>query len=300
MVQTPDLATEVTLQPLRRFPLDAAILFSDILVIPEAMGQPYHFRESGGIGMEYELDSADRINGLTTDEIPEKLVYVADAIQQIKSELNGEKALIGFSGSPWTLATYMVEGGSSKNYAKVKNLFYSDPKLFDRLLSRITDAVIEYLRMQIEAGVDVVQVFDSWGGILTADTFWDASARYMEKIVRSVQKKVPVIVYSKGSHHWHRELRATGADVLGLDWTYPLHQFHENLEGTVAVQGNLDPALLNTNPVIVQSEANKILDNMQGRDGFIFNLGHGIFPDAKIECMSALVETVVNYPSATQ
>lgn len=296
MVQTPDLATEVTLQPVRRYSLDAAILFSDILVIPEAMGQPYHFRKGGGIGMEFALDSKDRIDKLSATGIAEKLIYVTNAIRQIKADLNGEKALIGFAGSPWTLATYMVEGGSSKNYVKVKDLFYSNRDNFDLLLTKITDAVIEYFAMQIAAGVDIIQIFDSWGGILTSNTFWDASAKYMARIVESVDKRVPVIVYSKGSHNWQKDLLKTGADVLGLDWTYPIHRFYDDFKGTIAVQGNMDPTLLNTTPEIVSKEAFRILDSMAERNGFIFNLGHGILPEAKLECMEALVDTVVNYP----
>ncbi len=295
MVQTPELAAQVTLQPLQRFNLDAAILFSDILVIPEAMGQAYAFRDTGGIEMEFKADSKYRIDSLNGDGIPEKLKYVADAISLVKTELNGEKALIGFGGSPWTLATYMVEGGSSKNYAGIKTLFYTDRPLFDSLLSRITSAVINYFEMQINAGVDVIQIFDSWGGVLNADTFWQASGKYMKRIVESVKGRIPVIVFSKGAHNWITDLQNTGANVLGLDWTYPIDRFYDDLGGTTAVQGNLDPVLLNTTPEVVRQEANHLLRKMSSRPGHIFNLGHGILPDAKIECMEALVETVTNF-----
>ncbi len=167
MVRSPDLATEVTLQPMKRFPLDAAIIFSDILVIPEAMGQPFNFRETGGISMGFSIDSEERVTWLNTSDIAEKLKYVTDALRQTRSELGEEKALIGFGGSPWTLASYMVEGGSSKNYALIKKMFYAQPALFDSLLSKITEAVITYFKAQIDAGVDAIQIFDSWAGVLS-------------------------------------------------------------------------------------------------------------------------------------
>lgn len=295
MVQTPELATEVTLQPLRRFQLDAAILFSDILVIPEAMGQPYRFRDGGGIEMVYELDSREKVERLTTNLVTDKLQYVAKTIQLLRKELKQEKALIGFGGSPWTLATYMVEGGSSKDFAKIKTLFYTDYDLFNHLLGKITDALITYFEMQIEAGVDVIQIFDSWAGILTPETYWQASGQYMRRIIRKISDRIPVIVFAKGAHHWKDALVKTEAFVLGLDWTYPIAQFYDDFKGRVAVQGNLDPVLLNTTPAVVTQETQHLLKSMIGRPGHVFNLGHGILPQAKIECMEALVDTIIHF-----
>lgn len=295
MVQTPELATEVTLQPLRRFQLDAAILFSDILVIPEAMGQPYRFRDGGGIEMAYKLDSGEKVERLTTNSVTDKLQYVANAIQLLRKELKQEKALIGFGGSPWTLATYMVEGGSSKDFTRIKTLFYTDYDLFNHLLEKITNAIIAYFEMQIEAGVDVIQIFDSWAGILTPDTYWQASGQYMQRIIQKIGDRIPVIVFAKGAHHWKNELVKTEASVLGLDWTYPIARFYDDLQGRVAVQGNLDPVLLNTTPAVVIQETQRLLKSMIGRPGHVFNLGHGILPQAQIECMAALVDTVIHF-----
>lgn len=296
MVQTPELAMEVTLQPMRRFSLDAAILFSDILVIPEAMGQPYSFRDQGGIEMNYALNSHSQIASLRTDRVEEKLQYVFDAIQLTKAELNFKQALIGFGGSPWTLATYMVEGGSSKSYVRIKSMLLSDPKLFHLLLEKITDTLISYFKFQVRAGVDAIQIFDSWGGILSEQSFWEGSGMYLQKIVSALKGKVPIIVFSKGSHAWIKDLKRIGAHVLGLDWTISISRFYDCFNGKVGIQGNLDPAVMSTTPEIVRRETLKILRDMKSRPGHIFNLGHGILPNAKIECMEALVETVKTYP----
>ncbi|MCH7612833.1 MAG: uroporphyrinogen decarboxylase [Candidatus Marinimicrobia bacterium] len=295
LVQTPELAAEVTLQPLRRFKLDAAILFCDILVIPEAMGQPYRFRDGGGIEMEYKLDSKEKVERLTSHSVADQLQYVANAIQLVRKDLGQEKAIIGFGGSPWTLATYMVEGGSSKDFAGIKNLFYTDYQLFNHLLEKITNALISYFEMQIDAGVDVIQIFDSWAGILTPHTYWDASAKYIHRIIQKIGDRIPIIVFAKGAHHWKDELIKTEAPVLGLDWTYPIAKFHDDLQGRVAVQGNLDPVLLNTTPEVVIRETQTLLQSMKGRPGYIFNLGHGILPQAKLECFEALVDTVIHF-----
>ncbi len=295
MVKNPDLATEVTLQPLKRFPLDAAIIFSDILVIPEAMGLPFTFKDTGGISMAFSIDSEEKVAALNTSDIAEKLGYVSDALKQTRSELGDEKALIGFGGSPWTLASYMVEGGSSKNYSMIKKMLYAQPALFDSLLSKITNAVIAYFHAQIDAGVDTIQIFDSWAGVLSEYNYWDASAKYIARIIKEFKGKVPIILYPKGAHNWVKQLKDTDADVVGVDWTISISRFYESLGGNIAVQGNLDPALMNTEPGIVKKETLRILKDFNGRGGHIFNLGHGILPDAKIECMEALVETVVSY-----
>jgi len=295
MVQTPELAVAVTLQPLKRFELDAAILFSDILVIPEAMGQPYHFRDGGGIEMEYKIDSMEKIENLTPQNVEEHLSYVFNTLSLLKHELNGEKALIGFGGAPWTLATYMVEGGSSKNFSLVKGMFFENRHLFDSLMEKLTDALITYFSFQIESGADIIQIFDSWGGSLTQNTFWDASGKYIKKIVDSIEGRVPVIVFSRGAHAWKNELKNIGASILGVDTACPIGDFYDAFNGDVCVQGNLDPIIMNTTPEIVERQALDLLDTMKTRPGHIFNLGHGILPQAKIECMESLVETVRNF-----
>ncbi len=293
IVQTPELALEVTMQPLRRYAMDAAILFSDILVIPEAMGQPYHFRDIGGIEMEFKLETAADIDALNADGTADRLRYVSDAIDLIKAELDGDRALIGFAGSPWTLATYMLEGGSSKNYRRCKELLYTDRPLFDRLMEKITASVIEYFQMQIDAGVDCVQIFDSWGGVLAPDVYEAGSVRWMREIVDAVKDQVPVILFSKGMHEHSDLLVSTGANVLGVTWTTSLAKVAAGLPDHIGVQGNLDPVLMNTTPELVEAATKALLDEMDNRPGHIFNLGHGIMPQAKIECMERMVDTVV-------
>jgi uroporphyrinogen decarboxylase len=293
MVRTPELATEVTMQPLRRFALDAAILFSDILVIPEALGQGYHFRDEGGIAMEYRLETRAQIEKLApADAVPGRLRYVSEALKLIKKELNGSRALLGFGGSPWTLATYMVEGGSSEEFERIKQLFYTDRALFDTLLERITAALIAYFKMQIEAGADAIQIFDSWGGIIAGPDYEAASLRWIRQIVAALPKDFPVILYAKGTAAQITDQAFAGIKVLSVDWTNDLAIVRRTLPATVAVQGNLDPVLMNTTPEIVRKEAVRLLESMRGTVGHIFNLGHGIMPHAKIECMQALVDTV--------
>ncbi len=293
MVKTPELATEVTLQPIRRFGFDAAILFSDILVIPEAMGQPYHFRDEGGIGMDFPIRSKDDIDRLDTSGIRERLDYVPGALKLLKRELDGKTALLGFAGSPWTLATYMVEGGSSTHFEKLKELFYGNRALFETLMEKITEAVVNYYRMQVEAGVDAVQIFDSWGGACAGGDYEAASLKWLRRILREIGEAVPVILYAKGLHHRIDELAKAGPQVISVDWTADLGHLRDTLKKPVALQGNLDPVLLNTTPGIVRQETGKILDAMKGYSGgHIFNLGHGILPTARIENVEAIVETV--------
>ncbi|HVU34727.1 MAG TPA: uroporphyrinogen decarboxylase [Opitutaceae bacterium] len=296
MVRTPEIATEVTLQPVRRFALDAAILFSDILVIPEALGQSYHFREEGGIAMEYRLETRGQVEKLAPAEaVTGRLRYVADALALIKKELGETKALLGFGGSPWTLATYMVEGGSSDEFERIKQLFYTDRATFDALLERITAALIEYFQMQIRAGVDAIQIFDSWGGIIAGPDYVAASLRWIRYIVAALPKDFPIILYAKGTAAQITDQAFTGIRVLSVDWTNDLAIVRRALPDNVAVQGNLDPVLLNTSPDIVKHEATRLLESMRGTVGHIFNLGHGIMPHAKIECMETLVATVTGW-----
>jgi len=297
MVKTPDLAIEVTLQPLRRFPgLDAAILFSDILVIPEALGQPYAFRDAGGIAMAYRMETQAQIGALipAADAIG-RLSYVTDALRGLKKELGESKALLGFGGSPWTLATYMVEGGSSESFERIKMLYYTERALFESLLRRITDALILYFRAQIDAGADAIQIFDSWGGIIAGQDYAGASLRWIREIVAALPRDFPVILYAKGTGTQLTDQSFSGARVLSVDWTVDLRVARAIVPGNVALQGNLDPVMLQTTPEIVAREAGALLEAMRAERGHIFNLGHGITPQARIECMEALVETVTTW-----
>lgn len=294
LVQTPDLAAEVTLQPIRRFDFDAAILFSDILVVSEALGQRYRFRDGGGIEMEFALNSAHDIDRLEPGAVSERLQYVPRALQLIKEGLGGRTAMLGFAGSPWTLANFMMEGGSSRDFVSARALFNSDPALFSRLMETLTAAVTEFLQMQIKAGVDAVQIFDSLGGLLPADSFEAASGQWMRKIVSALGEAVPVIVFAKGAHNWNALLR-TGAQVLGVDWTVSLPGVKAQLPEGIALQGNLDPSLLKGSPDTVAAETTRIINEMRGCNGHIFNLGHGVPPDATMPCLEKLVTTVRNF-----
>ncbi len=298
MVRTPALATEVTLQPLRRFPgLDAAILFSDILVIPEALGQPYAFRDTGGIQMAYRLDNRAQIDALApAAAVPEKLAYVGDALRLIKKEIASTgHTLLGFGGSPWTLATYMLEGGSSDDFARAKLLFYTARPAFDALLEKLTGALVAYFKMQIEAGADAIQIFDSWGGILAGADYEAASLQWIRRLVAALPPGFPIILYAKGTTPHLAAQAASGVRAISVDWTVELAAIRTALPANVALQGNLDPVLMTTTPEIVRTQATRLLSSMRGQTGHIFNLGHGITPDAKIECMQALVDTVTQF-----
>jgi uroporphyrinogen decarboxylase len=294
LVQTPDLATEVTLQPIRRFDFDGAILFSDILVVCEGLGQRYQFRDRGGIEMEFLLKTAADVDRLDNSAVCERLQYVATALRLIKAALAGKTALLGFAGSPWTLANFMLEGGGVKEYSKAKALFYSDRPLFQRLMEKLTRAVSDYLNLQIDAGAEAVQVFDSLGGVLSEGDFGAASAQWLKQIVASLKGRVPVIVFAKGVHGNWNDLADTGAQVLGVDWNVRLADVAARLPASIGVQGNLDPFLLSTNPEAVAAETWRILNEMRGRNGHVFNLGHGVPPNAKLENIESLVRTIRN------
>ena len=296
LVQNPELATEVTLQPIRRFGFDAAILFSDILVIPEAMGQPYRFRETGGIEMDFTVRSKADVERLSVDRVVKRLQYVDKALRLLRKELGDQRALIGFSGSPWTLATFMMEGGSAEKYTRALALFHEDPKTFRALAKKLTEAVTAYLKMQIAAGVDAVQIFDSHGGHLPPEDFQAASGRWIKEIISGLGGKAPAIVFSLGTHENWKDLVATRANVLGIDWQFPLREAQKLVPAKVALQGNLAPALLvDATPEVVARETSRVLVEMLGRPGHIFNLGHGLLPKAKLENIEALVNTVQNY-----
>jgi len=298
IAQTPDLATEVTLQPIRRFDYDAAILFSDILVISEAMGQPYGFAEKGGIAMDFKIQTAADVDRLETGAIRERLDYVAKALTQIRGELGDKNALIGFAGSPWTLANYMMEGGSSRNFETAKNLFYTEPKVFYRLMEKITESVAEYLQMQIDTEtVDAVQIFDTQAGVLSDNAYFEASARWTGEIISRLRQKsdTAVIVFAKGAASLRGDLERTGANLISVDWTSSLADFRRKLGPGIGVQGNIDPSFLLTNPEVIAAETQRILESMRGLPGHIFNLGHGVMPEAKLDCIESLLTTVRNF-----
>ncbi len=294
IVRTPELAAEATLQPVRRFEkLDAAILFSDILTVPEALGLGYSFRESGGIAMDFALDSAEKIAALgEPSAVPERLDYMARAMRLVRAELGESRALLGFAGSPWTLAVYMVEGGSAKNFTKIARFAAENPALFATLMEKLSDAVAESLKMQIAAGADAVQIFDSWAGLCPASGYEQLSLRWIRRVISALPAGVPVIVFAKGMAHFAREIASAGASVLGVDWTRRLSDVRRLAAGThLALQGNLEPAVLTfSDEKIVRSRTREILDEMRGQNGFIFNLGHGITPDASPENLAAALD----------
>ena len=300
LCKSSDLACEVTLQPLERFDLDAAILFSDILTIPDAMGLGLHFVENEGPKFSKPLTTLNDINRLSKPDVGIELAYVIDAVSVIKKNLKGRVPLIGFSGSPWTLATYMVEGGSSKNFSKVKGLLFENPKHLHQLLNVLADTVIDYLNAQIEAGADSVMIFDTWGGLLNKESYENFSLRYMSKIVDGIHRKydertIPVTLFTKGGSAWLEQIAATGCDGVGLDWTIEIGEAERRIGSKVALQGNLDPSVLYASPEIITAEAYKVLDQFKGQTGHVFNLGHGITPDVNPESMKVLVDAVHSY-----
>lgn len=294
LVQNPELAAEVTLQPIRRFGYDAAVIFSDILVISEAMGAKYELLDKGGVQVDFSLNSKADIEKLNPANVLDHIAYTPEAIKLVRKELGDERAIIGFAGSPWTLASFMVEGGSSRENTRSRALLYNEPELFNTLLEKITEATIIYLKAQIKAGADVVQLFDSQGGTLAPDLFWNVSGQWMKQIIDAIDGEVPTIVFARNVHHNWNEVVDTGAHTLGIDWSINLRQTADLLPDTVAVQGNLDPALLLAKPEVAAAETQRIMNEMKGRDGFIFNLGHGVPPDAKIDTIKAIAETVQN------
>ena len=300
LCKSSDLACEVTLQPLERFDLDAAILFSDILTIPDAMGLGLHFIEGEGPKFSHPLSSLAEINQLTKPDVSKDLSYVSEAVSVIKKNLKGRVPLIGFSGSPWTLATYMVEGGSSKTFSKVKGLMYENPKHMHQLLDVLADTIIDYLNSQIEAGADSVMIFDTWGGLLNKASYENFSLMYMSKIVAGINrnpegKTIPVTLFTKGGSAWLEQIAATGCDAVGIDWTVEIGEAERRICSKVALQGNLDPSVLYASAEVIKSEAHKILDQFQGSTGHVFNLGHGITPDVNPESMKAFVDAVHSY-----
>ncbi|MDR0769749.1 MAG: uroporphyrinogen decarboxylase [Burkholderiales bacterium] len=295
LAMTPELATEVTLQPLERFPLDAAILFSDILTVPDAMGLGLSFAVGEGPRFAHKTDSEASIRALTVPDM-NKLRYVFDAVTQIKKALNGRVPLIGFSGSPFTLACYTIEGGSSDGFPNVRRLAYSRPDLMQRLIDVNTEAVTVYLNEQIDAGADAVMIFDTWGGLLPAAEYRTFSLASMRRVLEGLKPgatgKMPTILFTKGGGVWLDEMAASGADALGLDWTVALAQARKAVGQRVALQGNLDPLTLLTDPATVARAAEAVVRAAGSAPGHIFNLGHGIVPQTPPENVGVLVETV--------
>jgi uroporphyrinogen decarboxylase len=291
------MACEVTLQPLERYELDAAILFSDILTVPDAMGLGLYFAEGEGPRFERPLRDEWEIRNLSAPDPHAELQYVMDAVSEIRRALDGSVPLIGFSGSPWTLACYMVEGGSSDDYRKVKTMAYSRPDLMHHILEVTADAVIKYLNAQIEAGAQAVMVFDSWGGVLSEAAYKTFSLPYLERVVAGLIRerdgqRVPSIVFTKGGGLWLESIAAIGSDAVGLDWTMDIGRARKLVGDKVALQGNVDPNVLFAPADVVAAETRKVLDSFGPHDGHVFNLGHGISQFTPPESVSVLVDTV--------
>jgi uroporphyrinogen decarboxylase len=293
----PELACEVTLQPLERYPLDAAILFSDILTIPDAMGLGLYFETGEGPRFRKPVRTEADINCLPVIDPLQDLPYVVNAVSTIRRELNGRVPLIGFSGSPWTLATYMVEGGSSRDFARCKTMAYNQPELMHQLLDTLAKSVIAYLNAQIEAGAQAVQIFDTWGGALSHAAYREFSLQYMSKIIDGLIREregrpVPVILFTKGGGQWLEDIADSGCDAVGIDWTTHIGDARRRVGDRVALQGNMDPAILRASPQRIRQEVETILSQFGPGEGHVFNLGHGITPDINPEHAGAFIDAV--------
>ncbi|WP_455482998.1 uroporphyrinogen decarboxylase [Haemophilus parahaemolyticus] len=292
-----DLACEVTLQPLRRYALDAAILFSDILTIPDAMGLGLSFGAGEGPKFARPIEHKIQVDNLPIPDPEGELQYVMNAVRTIRRELKGEVPLIGFSGSPWTLATYMVEGGSSKAFTKIKKMMYADPQLLHALLDKLADSVILYLNAQIKAGAQAVMVFDTWGGVLAHEEYKTFSLQYMQKIVEGLireneGRKVPVTLFTKGGGLWLEAIADTGCDAVGLDWTVDIREAKKRVGHKVALQGNMDPSVLYAPAARIEQEVKNILAGFGEGSGHVFNLGHGIHQDVPTESPKVFVNAI--------
>lgn len=293
LCQTPELACEVTLQPLERFELDAAILFSDILTVPDAMGLGLYFSDGEGPLFQKPIKNLQDIQKLAIPDPEGELKYVMDAVRLIRRELQGRVPLIGFSGSPWTLATYMIEGGTTKTFSKIKSFIYNEPAAAHQLLDILAKSLSAYLNAQIAAGAQAVMIFDTWGGVLTKKDYLAFSLTYMQQIVDTLPKNdIPVILFTKGGGAWLEEMSLSGCSALGLDWQTGLGDAKKRVGNKVALQGNLDPALLYANPNKIRSEVADLLADFGYGSGHVFNLGHGIHPDIDPHHVKVLVEAV--------
>ncbi|MCK0546231.1 uroporphyrinogen decarboxylase [Pseudomonas syringae] len=297
LCKNPQFACEVTMQPLDRYPLDAAILFSDILTIPDAMGQGLYFETGEGPRFRKTVSTLADIEALPIPDAQQDLGYVMDAVSTIRRELNGRVPLIGFAGSPWTLATYMVEGGSSKDFRKSKAMLYDNPQAMHLLLYKLAQSVTSYLNGQILAGAQAVQIFDSWGGSLSSAAYQEFSLAYMRKIVNGLirendGRKVPVIVFTKGGGLWLESIADIGADTLGLDWTCDIGEARQRVGSKVSLQGNMDPTVLYARPEAIRQEVARILASYGSGTGHVFNLGHGITPEVDPANAGAFINAV--------
>jgi len=300
MCTNPEFACEVTLQPLDRYPLDAAILFSDILTIPHAMDVGLQFEAGEGPKIERPVRSAADVDKLKIPDPAHELRYVVDAVALIRRELHGRVPLIGFAGSPWTVATYMVEGGGSKTFGHIKRMMYEAPAVLHRLLAVLARSTIAYLNAQIAAGAQAVMLFDTWGGVLTPAQYTEFSLHYMGEIVAGLTRhaagaRVPNIVFTKGGGAWLEAIAGIGCDALGVDWTTDLKTARAAVEDRVALQGNLDPSALFAPESKLRAETLRVLDSFGAGPGHVFNLGHGITPDVDPERVAVLVDSVRNY-----
>lgn len=294
MCKTPELAAEVTLQPIDIFGFDASIIFSDILVVPEAMGMKLQMIESKGPVFDEPIRSTEQIDALDNSCIQDKLKFVYDAVKIAKERLADRAPLIGFSGAPWTLAAYMVEGKGSKNFENIKSLIYNNPKDAHKLLDKLADAVIDYLKGKVAAGCQAIQIFDTWAGVLSPWDFEEFSLRYIRKIVDNIiNLDVPIIIFAKGVKNI-KPISEINCNVIGIDWTFNIADAKREINSSKALQGNLDPAVLFSNPEKIRSEARKVLEGFGNGNGHIFNLGHGILPSTPVENVRALVDFIKN------
>jgi uroporphyrinogen decarboxylase len=299
MVKTPDLAVEVSLQPLKRFELDAAIVFSDILVVPEAMGQPYHFREQGGIEMDFAIRSEECVRKLCDQDIASRLSYVGSALTLLRRELGDTKGILGFCGSPWTLACYMIDGGSADGFPLTLKMARERPLIFARLMEKITGVLVEYVDLQARSGIDALQIFDSWHALCPADKAEEWSLRWIDQLVQSLSTETPIILYAKGSEDRLPLLSQSKVRGFSLDHTIDLGGARKTFPTPFVLQGNLPPSLMESSPPVVEKETKKLLQAMNGDPGHILNLGHGIRPQAKIECVQSMVETARGFIQET-
>ncbi|MBK1717403.1 uroporphyrinogen decarboxylase [Thiocystis violacea] len=297
LCKNPELACEVTLQPLERFPLDAAILFSDILTVPDAMGLGLYFADGEGPHFERPVRTAADVERIAVPDPEGELKYVMDAVSTIRRELKGRVPLIGFSGSPWTLATYMVEGSGSKNFSHIKGMMFDRPDLLHSLLAKTADSVASYLNAQIARGAQATMIFDTWGGSLAPANYREFSLAYMQRVIEGLTResegrKVPVILFTKNGGQWLGDMAKTGCDALGVDWTTDLSDARRMVEDRVALQGNLDPCTLYASPERIREEVARVLASYGHGNGHVFNLGHGITPDVNPEHAGAMVAAV--------
>ncbi len=297
LCRNPEMACEVTLQPLERFELDAAIIFSDILTVPDALGLGLYFEDGEGPRFKRTVRSAADLDQLRTPDVESDLGYVADAIRVTRKALAGRVPLLGFAGSPWTVATYMVEGGSSKDFRAIKHLLMESPAVMHALLDQLAQVTTAYLNMQIRAGAQAVQIFDTWGGVLSTPMYQEFSLAYMQRIVAGLDREhegrvVPVILFTKQGGQWLEAMAEAGADCLGLDWTVDIGQARERVGSRVALQGNLDPAVLYASPTRIRDEVANLIQRFGAHPGHVFNLGHGIARDVNPDHLRVLVDAV--------